>query len=117
VDLSEDDDYLTSSQNSEVPALGASASNDIEVSEQHPTSESTTITHASHLDIPLYDDGKFEEVYAASIAPPLRMVEHKFKQLHWNESPLEVHQPATDEEVWLLTFSWDVNILFNSLTI
>ena len=68
----------------------------------YPTSESTTIINAFYSDIPLYDDGNFDEVYVASIATPLRMVEHQFKQLHWNESPLEVHQPVTHEEVSLL---------------
>ena len=99
VDMLEDDDFLTSSQSSEVP-LDAPASDDVEESDEQHTSGSSIIENASRSDIPLYDDGNFAEVYAASISPPLRMVEHQFKQLHWNESPLELHQPVTDEEVW-----------------
>ncbi len=99
VDMVEDNDFLTSSQSSEAP-LGAPASNDIEMRELQHTSISTTMRNATPSEIPVYDDGNFEEVYVASITTPLRMVEHQFKQLQWNEAPLEVHQPVTDEEVW-----------------
>ncbi len=52
--------------------------------------------------IPVYDDGNFEEVYARSIATPLKIVENRFRQLVWNDTPVEVHQPATDQEVGLM---------------
>jgi hypothetical protein len=51
----------------------------------------------------VYDSGNFEEVYASSIEQPLRLVEEQLKQLLWNEAPVEVHQPASDDEVWLYT--------------
>jgi len=99
LDMFEDDEFHISSQSFEEPLIEP-ASVDLEMREQQPTVESTYISNASPSDIPLYDDGNFEEVYAASITPPLRMVEHQFKQLHCNETPLEVHQPVTEEEVW-----------------
>jgi hypothetical protein len=45
VDMFEDDDFLASSQSSEVRALGAP--DDAEVREKHPTSGITTIRNAS----------------------------------------------------------------------
>ncbi len=56
--------------------LSTVATNDVKVCEQQPAHGSTTVRDASLSDIPLYDDGNFEEVYAARITPPLWIVEH-----------------------------------------
>ena len=49
--------------------------------------------------IPLFDAGNFEEVYAASLATPISVVENQFKQLLWNETPVQVNTPATKPEL------------------
>ena len=49
--------------------------------------------------IPLFDAGNFEEVYAASLATPISVVENQFKQLLWNETPVQVNTPATEPEL------------------
>jgi hypothetical protein len=64
-----------------------------------PTSNTRDVSNVRLADIPLYDDGNFEEVYAKSIATPLKIMENQFRQLIWNDTPVEVHQPATDHEV------------------
>ena len=64
-----------------------------------PTSNTSIVSNVRLADIPLYDDGNFEEVYARSIATPLKIVENQFWQLIWNDTPVEVHKPATDQEV------------------
>jgi hypothetical protein len=64
-----------------------------------PSSNTSIVLNARLADIPVYDDGNFEEVYARSIATPLKIVESQFRQLVWNDIPVEVHQPATDQEV------------------
>jgi len=64
-----------------------------------PSSNTCIVLNARLADIPVYDDGSFEEVYATSIASPLKIVENQFRQLVWNDTPLEVHQPATNHEV------------------
>jgi hypothetical protein len=80
----------------------ADASNEHGAAE--PTSTTSVVSNARPADIPVYDDGNFEEVYATSIATPLRIVEGQFRQLMWNDTPLEVHQPATNQEVWLILY-------------
>ena len=64
-----------------------------------PTSNTSIVSNVRLADIPVYDDGNFEEVYARSIATPLKIVENQFRQLIWNNTPVEVNQPATDHEV------------------
>jgi hypothetical protein len=67
-----------------------------------PASNTRVISNARPADIPVYEDGNFEEVYAKSIATPLKIVENQFRQLAWNDTPLEVNQPATNQEVRLI---------------
>ena len=75
----------------------------VEMCDQLSNTSGNIISNASCLDIHVYDDGNFEEVCVASIAQPLKMVEDQFKQLQWNDTPLEVHKLASDEEVCPLT--------------
>ena len=64
-------------------------------------SNTRVLSNARPADIPVYEDGNFKEVYAKNIATPLKIVENQFRQLAWNDTPLEVHQPATNHEVIL----------------
>ena len=64
-----------------------------------PSSNTRIVLNARLADIPVYDDGNFEEVYATRIASPLKIVENQFRRLVWNDTPLEVHQSMTNHEV------------------
>ena len=57
------------------------------------------VPRESYSAIPVYSKGNFEEVYVASIQNPLMIVENQFFQLRWNETPVEIHPPATGVEV------------------
>ena len=83
-----------------VPPPRIDASNENVVPE--PASNIRVLSNARPANIPVYDDGNFEEVYAKSIATLLKIVETQFRQLAWNDTPLEVHQPATNQEVRLI---------------
>ncbi len=73
-----------------VVILNTPVANDTEVDTQ-PQVNVATIPNACHSDIPLYDSGNVEEVYASSIEKPLWLVEEQFKQILWNRSPVKVH--------------------------
>ncbi len=60
-----------------VPPPRADASNDNVAPE--PTSHTNLLSNARPADIPVYDDGNFEDVYAKSIATRLKMVENQFR--------------------------------------
>ena len=68
--------------------------------DSRPQIFATTIPNSCHSDIHVYDSGNSEEVYASSIEQPLRLIEEQFKQLLWNDAPVEVHRPVSDDEVW-----------------
>jgi len=53
------------------------------------------VPRASYDAIPVYSKGNFEVVYVASIQNPLMIVENQLSQLRWNETPVEIHPPAT----------------------
>ncbi len=94
-----DNEYSPSTPRSDV-IVSIPEANEMEV-DSRPQISATTIPNSCHSDIPVYDSGNFEEVYASSIKQPLRIVEEQFEQLLWNEAPVQVHQPDNDDEIWL----------------
>jgi hypothetical protein len=106
--VNEDDGFVFSDSDDEVlhvpeasgENLGdAPGGNGVEVDDDPSHTNGNIVANASCSDIPVYDNGNFEEVYNASIAQPLKMVQDQFKQLQWNDTPLQVQKSASDAEV------------------
>ena len=50
-------------------------------------------------DVPVYAGGNFREVWDASMAVPLKIIEGQFRQLTWAGKEVKVQSPATSVEV------------------
>jgi hypothetical protein len=79
-----------------------------------PSSNTSIVMNAGLADIHVYDDGNFEEVYARNIATPLTIVEDQFRQLVWNDNPMEVSASTSDGQrgMTLVALVVDVLVVF-----